>query len=263
MNGYIMETDAETKRRFAEACDAAAEAGRKAAAGSSAGIGTLGEKGVHRALKYFYEPDESCHEIKVGEYYADIVGENGIIEIQSAGFGSMKKKLAEFLLCSRVTVVYPCSVSKRIVMTDPVTGEILYRRKSPKNGGIYDLLRELWGIADLLGNERLEIRAVFIETEEMRVRRGPAASGRRKKKKNYAVAEKIPTGIVGELVIRGREDYRAFLPEGLPEKFTTADMRRLTGLDSMGSCSAVNLLCRMTVIERCGKSGRSYIYRRI
>jgi hypothetical protein len=50
---------------------------------SSSGIGTLGEKALHSILKYTYEPDVSRHEIKVGGFYADIVNEQGIIEIHT------------------------------------------------------------------------------------------------------------------------------------------------------------------------------------
>ena len=62
--------------RFQQACRQARESLR-----GQNGIGTLGEKTLHAALKAYYEPDAESHEIKIGRYIADIVGENGIIEI--------------------------------------------------------------------------------------------------------------------------------------------------------------------------------------
>ncbi|MBQ1985834.1 MAG: hypothetical protein II230_05980, partial [Clostridia bacterium] len=50
------------------------------------GIGTLSEKALHAALKVYYEPDAESREITLGGYVADIVGEDGIIEIQTRGF---------------------------------------------------------------------------------------------------------------------------------------------------------------------------------
>ena len=50
------------------------------------GIGTLSEKTLHSVLKNYFEPFSENHEIKIGNYVADIVGENGIIEIQTRQF---------------------------------------------------------------------------------------------------------------------------------------------------------------------------------
>ena len=69
------------------------------------GIGTLGEKTLHAVLKYGYEPQEENHETKIGGYVADIVGENGIIEIQTQGFDRLRKKLSAFLEVCDVTAV--------------------------------------------------------------------------------------------------------------------------------------------------------------
>lgn len=48
-------------------------------------------KTLHAALKAYYEPDAESHEIKIGRYIADIVGENGIIEIQTQSFDKLRK----------------------------------------------------------------------------------------------------------------------------------------------------------------------------
>ena len=53
------------------------------------GIGMLGEKSLHSALKYYYEPDETKHEIAFEGFFADIMNEDGITEIQT---GSLLKK---------------------------------------------------------------------------------------------------------------------------------------------------------------------------
>ena len=73
--------------------------------GGAGGIGTLSEKALHAALKSYYEPDFESREVKVGGFVADIVGENGIIEIQTRGFDRLGRKLDVFLEAARVTVV--------------------------------------------------------------------------------------------------------------------------------------------------------------
>ena len=75
--------------RFLAACGQALEDNRRA------GIGTLGEKTLHAALKRYFEPDEHFREVAVGRYVADIMSPGGIIEIQTAGFGRLREKLNE------------------------------------------------------------------------------------------------------------------------------------------------------------------------
>ena len=60
-------------------------------------IGTYKEKRLHRILKEFYEADLSHHEIKIGNYIADVLIENEIIEIQTGSFYPMVDKLRYYL----------------------------------------------------------------------------------------------------------------------------------------------------------------------
>ena len=101
--------------------------------GGAGGIGTLSEKALHAALKSYYEPDFESREVKVGGFVADIVGENGIIEIQTRGFDRLGRKLDAFLEAVRVTVVYPVVPKRGLCWVDPETGEIFEKRKSPYN----------------------------------------------------------------------------------------------------------------------------------
>ena len=59
-------------------------------------IGTLNEKLIHHTLKCYY-CDDSDQEVKIGGFFADGAGENGIFEIQSANFGYLAKKLSQML----------------------------------------------------------------------------------------------------------------------------------------------------------------------
>ena len=53
-------------QRFQEACRLITQDRARS------GIGTLGEKTLHAVIKHYLEPDERCHEIRVGGYIADI-----------------------------------------------------------------------------------------------------------------------------------------------------------------------------------------------
>lgn len=100
--------------------------------GGAGGIGTLSEKALHAALKSYYEPDFESREVKVGGFVADIVGENGIIEIQTRGFDRLGRKLDVFLEAACVTVVYPVVPKRGLCWVDPETGEISEKRNHRK-----------------------------------------------------------------------------------------------------------------------------------
>ncbi|MDF2988883.1 MAG: hypothetical protein K0R50_4393, partial [Eubacterium sp.] len=98
------------------------------------GIGTLGEKTLHAVLKHCFEPDESYHEIKVGSFFADILNQHGITEIQTRQWNKLRGKLKAFLPDNIVTLVYPVAYTKWLLWINEDTGEISKRRLSPKKG---------------------------------------------------------------------------------------------------------------------------------
>ena len=107
------------------------------------GIGTYNEKTLHAVLKNFFEPDSAYHEIPVNNYIADIKNSDGIIEIQTSGFGTIRDRLEVFLSLSDVTVVYPIAAVKSLVWIDPETGAAESKRKSPKRGNAAQILPEM------------------------------------------------------------------------------------------------------------------------
>ena len=64
--------------RFLEAC-------RWACSGEAVrqGIGTLGEKTLHSAVKYYFQPDPSQREVRLGRYVADALTSQGATEVPS------------------------------------------------------------------------------------------------------------------------------------------------------------------------------------
>lgn len=82
-------------------------------------IGTLREKTLHAVLKQYYEPFSAMHEVKIGKYIADIINEDGVLEIQTGSFTSLQKKLDCFLTVTNVTIVCPVVRCKGLVWVDP------------------------------------------------------------------------------------------------------------------------------------------------
>ncbi|MBQ8207511.1 MAG: hypothetical protein IJZ89_02115 [Clostridia bacterium] len=224
-------------------------------------IGTYKEKRLHRVLKKFCEPDEACHEIPIGAYVADILRGNDIIEIQTGSFYPMKAKIRYYLEETdfSVTIVRPLPHIKWCVWLDPESGEALSRKKSPKKTLPKDVMRDWLFLCDFLGNERLTVKFLLLEEKEYRLLNGWSKDKKRGSKRY----ERIPIGLIDEVIYCGAEDYRAFLPEELGESFTASEFMKAAKLRSYGGYASLKILCHLGFIEKSEeRKGRSFVYKR-
>ncbi|MCH5349444.1 MAG: hypothetical protein J1E40_08985 [Oscillospiraceae bacterium] len=227
-----------------------------------AGIGTYGEKTVHAVLKNYFEPYSDGHELKIGDFVADIVGEDGIIEIQTGSFDRLRKKLEAFLPVSRVTVVYPIPRQKWVITIDPETGEQGKKRKSPVKGTIYDAVPELYKIKQFLSDENFRLCIVLLDVDEYRA--PPETTGlKRGRRRGYVRYDRIPRELVDEILIADRSDWRCFIPAGLTEEYTAREFGELSGVGASFASFALNILMAAGAVERIGKRGRGYLYKTI
>ncbi|MBO4868007.1 MAG: hypothetical protein J5582_15820 [Ruminococcus sp.] len=237
------------KMRFAEARRKLLESPQ------SKGIGTLAEKTVHAVLKEYYGGGEENKEIPLGGFVADVVSEDGVIEIQTRALYRLERKLEALLPLCRVTVVYPIEDRKYLLDIDPDSGELVSRRLSPKRVKIWHGIAELYGIRKYLGNDNLTIRFPVLTVEETRIR------GAEKKRRADKI-DKIPLEMTAEVVIRRKEDMAELLPVNLPDGFTAAEFAKLcrVNADTAGKC--IRVLSVMGIITECGKQGRCKLWRK-
>lgn len=225
-----------------------------------AGIGTYGEKTVHAVLKNYFEPYADSHEQKIGGFVADIVGEDGIIEIQTGSFERLGKKLEAFLAVSRVTVVYPIPRQKWIIPIDPLTGERGKRRKSPLRGTPWDVFPELYKIKPFLANENFRLCIVMLDVEEYR--RPPEENGRGRRR-GYVRYDRVPLELAEAVHIDERADWGYFIPTGLPEEYTSAEFGEVSGVGKRYAGLVLNVLTAAGAVEKIGKRGRSFLYKTV
>lgn len=224
-------------------------------------IGTLGEKTVHAVLKNYLEPNEALHEVKIEHYYADIATDSQIIEIQTRNFNALRKKLEVFLEKKEVTIVYPIPNIKWIRWIDEDTGEITSRRKSPKTGSIYKIAPELYKIKSFLNHPNLKFCLLFLNMEEYRLLNGWS----RDKKKGSTKFDCIPQELIKEVYIKEKRDYYQFIPQSLDmleEGFTSKDYKNAAKISLSLAQVSLNILYSIGVVERVGKKGRSYCYKK-
>ena len=82
------------------------------------GIGTLGERSLHAVMKYWLDPDDSHHEIRLERCVADIFDGQQVTEIQTRGFSALRPKLERLLETYPVTVVLPLLDMEEYRLTD-------------------------------------------------------------------------------------------------------------------------------------------------
>ena len=223
------------------------------------GIGTYSEKTVHAVLKKYFEPFEDSHERKTGDFIADIVGENGIMEIQTAGFNRLRKKLEAFLSVSRVTVVYPIPYQKWLISISEKTGELGKRRKSPKTGSVYEAFAELYKIKPYLTHKNFSFCIMLIDMEEYRC--APEKTGlRRGRRKGFMRCERIPLALVDEIHIRSIEDWQDLIPGNIGNEFTSKELSECAGVSLSSARLALNIFYEVGAVKKLGKRGNSIVY---
>lgn len=221
------------------------------------GIGTLKEKTLHAILKDYYAPDKDMQEIPIDGYVADIYTGTEIIEIQTAQFHRMRNKLECFLPNYPVTIVYPVPQIKYLYWIDEETGECSKPRKSTVKGSVYRAFYELYKIKPYLSNPNLRLCFPLLEIEEYRLLNGWSHD----RKKGSSRYDRIPRALLGEVRFDRLEDYVQLIPYDLEEPFTAKDFGKAIGEKKEIASNVLHILNYLQVVERCGKTGNSYLYR--
>ena len=221
------------------------------------GIGMQSEKTLHAVLKNYIDADEDHQEIPVDSYIADIYHDGQITEIQTARMGAIRAKLSCFLPDYPVRIVYPIPAEKHVIWIDPDTGELLKKNRSPLRGSFFHAFKELYRIRPFLADKNLSLELLLIDMDEYRLLDGWS----RDKKRGSHRYDRIPLRLEDRMVLTCPQDYMQFVPEGLPEPFTSADFAKAVRFRKTGFSTVLLLLTELGVVERVGKKGNSYLYR--
>lgn len=220
-------------------------------------VGTLREKPLHAALKRWYAEPGDRVEAPVDGFVIDVVRDDVLIEIQTRGFSSMKRKLACLLDHHPVRIVHPIPEAKWIVKLDD-DGAVISRRKSPKRGAPVDVFAELVSFPELIAHPGLTLELVLTHEDEVR-RFDPTRAWRRK---GWVVEERRLVDIVDVMAIEGPEALAALLPHGLPASFTTADLAGALAKPRRLAQQMTYCLRAAGAIEAVGKQANAVVHRR-
>ena len=222
---------------------------------SSPRIGTLGEKSLHAALKFWYAQPGDCFEVQVDDFVIDVVRGEMLVEIQTRNFSAMRRKLERLLPHHPVQVVHPIAREKWIVR-ETADGQFIQRRKSPKRGRIEEVFRELVRIPDLLMQPNLMIEVLFTQEEEI-WRDDGKGSWRRKR---WSIHDRRLLAVVDNAIFVNPSDYLALLPPDLPQPFTNRDLATALGLRLNLAQKMSYTLRKAGLLEVAGKRGNALLF---
>ena len=139
---------------------------------NTSGIGTLGEKSLHAALKKWLARPGDRMEERLDGFIVDILRGRDVIEIQTRNFSALKRKLKRLTESRVVRLVYPVAREKWIVRESPDGSQVLGRRRSPKRGDIFGLFEELVSIPEIATRKTFSLEVLLIVEEEIRRQTG-------------------------------------------------------------------------------------------
>ncbi len=240
------------KTNFNVLCAAACER-------SSCGIGTLGEKTLHRTLKAFFCPSECVHEVKLYGHIADAVYGGTIYEIQTGGLFPLKKKLLSYKENTEydIEIVVPVVKKKSLVWIDPESGEMAAPRGTNAGLGKWHILAEMVYLLSVFDFSRMSLTVAELTVCDYKLLDGYGEN----KKKKATRYERLPTELLDIRNIKTRKDFAEyFLPEDLPNPFSSADFSRKTHLRRRSLSAALKVLLDMNMIRICGKEKNKILY---
>ena len=219
-------------------------------------IGTRHETSLHRQLKFSYAALGRT-EAEVGDYVADGISADGeFIEVQTGSFGPLKKKAQALAAQGKLRIIYPVIITKYIEVFDS-KGKRLYRRKSPRRGGPWDLFNALVYAPELPLAHGLTIELVLVDVSEQRFRDGKGSWRR----KGISIRDRKLLALHERIRLEKPADYLRFIPFGKKERFTSANLGEKAGIRRELAQKTLYVLARLGVIEKTEKQRNTLVYR--
>jgi len=223
------------------------------------GFSTLGEKPLHAQLKEWYARPGDRLEEPVDDFIVDIYRDGHCLEIQTANFSAIRRKLWWLVETHPVRLIHPIPLEKQIVRLDGDGVTELGRRRSPKRRGLLNLCEQLIYLPTLLAEPNFSLEVLLIKEEERRIHR-PDRNWRRK---GWAVVERRLLEVIESRLFEEPADLLALLPRRLPPEFTTADIAELLPAPRRQAQQLVYCLRALELIRITGKRSRSLLYEEV
>jgi hypothetical protein len=219
-------------------------------------IGTEKESSLHHSLKFRYAGEDGRTEIEKDGYVCDALTQNGcLVEVQTGSFGPLKEKARNLAAAAPLMIIHPIVLSKQIELYSN-TGELLYRRKSPRKGSIYDLFKNLVYAPELPLVKDLTVELALVDISEKRIQDG-YGSWRRK---GVSIADRSLLAYHSSIPLLSSRDYALFLPYTEKDSFTVRDLSNKALISENLARKCLYVLCRLGLTVPIKKKGRAWLY---
>ncbi|MEX2093416.1 MAG: hypothetical protein WD971_12105 [Pirellulales bacterium] len=218
------------------------------------------ETSLHRQLKAHYAPNGARLEQRIGRYRIDVIDGDELIEIQLGSLSAIRDKIAALVKRHQVRIVKPIVACKHLVKQKRAGGQELSRRRSPKQGTVFDLFEELVHFTRVYPHPRLVLEVVLVEIEELRY---PGHGRRRRWRRNdHEVEDQRLLAVLGVEKFHTAADLCRLLPPKLPKQFHTGHIAAGLGVQRWIAQRMAYCLREMGAIKTVGKERGAWLYKR-
>ncbi|MFZ5351180.1 MAG: hypothetical protein ACOZCL_00500 [Bacillota bacterium] len=223
------------------------------------GINMYNEGMLHSQLKQWYAKPNDRLESKVDGYIVDIVRDELLIEIQTANFSAISKKLGKLVENHKVRLLYPVYLEKNIIKLSGTQDSVISKKKSPAKGTLADVFNELIRIPHIIRQKNFSMEILFIKIDEYRCDDGKGSWRR----KGASIIEKRLREVVATKSLNCPQDYLCMLPNDIDQPFTNKQLASKLNISIKKATKITYCLKKMNVLHTAGKSGRSTLYRKL
>ena len=164
----------------------------------------------------------------------------------------MGRKLDRLLAEHRMLLVHPVATSTYLQRPGSRP------RKSPRKGSLWSVLDELVSIPTLLDHPNLSLEVWLVSVDRVQEADPKARRGRG----GWRTVDRRLREVQARHRFDSTDDLVALLPDGLPERFTTADIATGAGIDRDKAQKLAYCLRALERIELVEQRRAGYIYRR-
>lgn len=221
------------------------------------------ETSLHRELKKLYAGSPDAIEVAEARFRIDAIDPKGaFVEIQHAGLGILRRKISELLEQGhRVRIVKPWIVHKVVETYDKRTGELLRRRKSPKEQRPIQFFGELLHFTQVFPHPKLSLEILPVHCVERRV--DTPKRGRRKQYKALDISLACEPDTSGAFVLKSTKDlWKLIGKPKLPKAFDTQELAEAIGEPRWLAQQIAYVLKKCGATELDSKRGNSLVYRK-
>jgi hypothetical protein len=220
-------------------------------------IGTERESSLHHSLKFRYAGEGGETEVSAASYVCDGINSEGeLIEVQTGSFAPLAEKVRRLSSLGRIRIIHPIIMQKHIELYN-TSGILLYRRKSPRKGSLWDLFAALIYAPELPLLPQVIVELAPVDVDETRFQDG-CGSWRRK---GVSITDRILSASYDSVCLESPRDYLRFIPFSKGETFSVKDLAKSARIRAALARKTLYVLTKMELVRRIGKKGNAWLYK--